>query len=434
MSKNYNIVVAGTGYVELVTGVCLAELGHNVTCVDIVKDKIEMMKKGISPIYEPGLSELMKKNVSRLEYTTDYASAYKKADVIFIAVGTPEQEDGSANLNYVRTVSKEIAESIENDCVIVVKSTVPIGTNDEVERFIKENLKNDVKVSIASNPEFLSQGSAVKDTLHAKRIVLGVEDDWAKDVLVDVYKGFEQPFVITNRRSAEMVKYASNDFLALKISYINEIANMCELVGANVEDVTKGMSYDTRIGKEFLKSGIGFGGACFPKDTKALYNQASSEFGYEMQTIKAAIDVNARQKTKLFFEAKKRFGAFDDLNVAILGLTFKPFTDDLREAPSVDNINMLLKNGAKIKAYDPIGTDNAKRIFKDAIEYKTSIEETIKDANVVFIMTEWKEIVEFDVRKYTELMKEPVVYDGRNCYDVQTMKDNSIEYISIGRR
>jgi len=434
MTKNYRIVVAGTGYVGLVTGACLAELGHNVTCVDVVKEKIELMKKGISPIYEPGLSELMQKNSARLDYTTDYASAYKSANVIFIAVGTPEQEDGSANLNYVRTVSKEIAESIENDCVIVVKSTVPIGTNDEVERFIKENLKNDVKVSIASNPEFLSQGSAVKDTLHAKRIVLGVEDDWAKDVLVDVYKGFEQPFVITNRRSAEMVKYASNDFLALKISYINEIANMCELVGANVEDVTKGMSYDTRIGKEFLKSGIGFGGACFPKDTKALYNQASSEFGYEMQTIKAAIDVNARQKTKLFFEAKKRFGAFDDLNVAILGLTFKPFTDDLREAPSVDNINMLLKNGAKIKAYDPIGTENAKRIFKDAIEYKTSIEETIKDANVVFIMTEWKEIVEFDVRKYTELMKEPVVYDGRNCYDVQTMKDNNIEYISIGRR
>lgn len=434
MTENYKIVVAGTGYVGLVTGVCLAELGHNVTCVDVVKDKIEMMKKGISPIYEPGLSELMEKNVSRLDYTTDYASAYRDADVIFIAVGTPEQEDGSANLNYVRTVSKEIAESIENDCVIVVKSTVPIGTNDEVERFIKENLKNDVNVSIASNPEFLSQGSAVKDTLHAKRIVLGVEDDWAKDILVDVYKGFDQPFVITNRRSAEMVKYASNDFLALKISYINEIANMCELVGANVEDVTKGMSYDTRIGKEFLKSGIGFGGACFPKDTKALYNQASSEFGYEMQTIKAAIDVNARQKTKLFFEAKKRFGAFDDLNVAVLGLTFKPFTDDLREAPSVDNINMLLKNGAKIKAYDPIGIENAKRIFKDTIEYKTSIEETIKDANVVFIMTEWKEVVEFDVRKYTELMKEPVVYDGRNCYDVQTMKDNNIEYISIGRR
>ena len=434
MNKQYKIVVAGTGYVGLVTGVCLAELGHFVTCVDISVEKIELMKKGVSPIYEPGLQELMVKNKSRLNFTTDYRSAYKDADVIFIAVGTPEQEDGSANLNYVRIVSKGIADSINNDCVIVVKSTVPIGTNDEVEKFIKDNLTADVNVSIASNPEFLSQGSAVKDTLHAKRIVIGVENKQAEKVLRDVYSGFDQPFVITNRRSAEMIKYASNDYLALKISYINEIANICELVGANIEEVTRGMSYDPRIGKEFLKSGIGYGGACFPKDTKALYNQASSEFGYELQTVKASIDVNARQKTKLFFEAKKHFGSFDGINVAILGLTFKPATDDLREAPSVDNINMLLKNGAKIKAYDPVGNDNAKKIFGDTITYKNDIELTIKDADVVFIMTEWQEIREFDINKYKELMKTPVVYDGRNCYEVAKMKAAGIDYISIGRR
>ncbi|MEA5027118.1 MAG: UDP-glucose/GDP-mannose dehydrogenase family protein [Erysipelotrichaceae bacterium] len=434
MNRQYKIVVAGTGYVGLVTGVCLAELGHHVTCVDVVKEKIAMMQKGISPIYEPGLPELMVKNRDKIIYTTDYKNAYEFADVVFIAVGTPEQEDGSANLNYVRLVSKEIAESIRKDCVIVVKSTVPIGTNDEVERFIKDSLKHDVRVSIASNPEFLSQGSAVKDTLHAKRIVIGVEDKWAEEILVDVYSGFDQPFVITNRRSAEMIKYASNDYLALKISYINEIANMCELVGANVEEVTRGMSYDSRIGKEFLKAGIGFGGACFPKDTKALYNQASSEFGYEMQTIKAAIDVNARQKTKLFFEAKKRFGSFENLKVGILGLTFKPATDDLREAPSVDNINMLLKNGAQIKAYDPVGEDNARRIFQDTIAYEKSIEATIKDQDVVFIMTEWPEIVTFDINKYCQLMKKPIVFDGRNCYEVAKMKACGIEYISIGRR
>ncbi|MPM85854.1 UDP-glucose 6-dehydrogenase YwqF [bioreactor metagenome] len=270
--------------------------------------------------------------------------------------------------------------------------------------------------------------------MHAKRIVIGVEDKWAEEILVDVYSGFDQPFVITNRRSAEMIKYASNDYLALKISYINEIANMCELVGANVEEVTRGMSYDSRIGKEFLKAGIGFGGACFPKDTKALYNQASSEFGYEMQTIKAAIDVNARQKTKLFFEAKKRFGSFENLKVGILGLTFKPATDDLREAPSVDNINMLLKNGAQIKAYDPVGEDNARRIFQDTIAYEKSIEATIKDQDVVFIMTEWPEIVTFDINKYCQLMKKPIVFDGRNCYEVAKMKACGIEYISIGRR
>lgn len=303
------IVVAGTGYVGLVTGACLAEVGHNVTCVDIDENKVAMMKKGISPIYEPGLDELLERNHNegRLDFTTDYISAYKNADIVFIGVGTPEREDGSANLDYVFKVCEQIAENIENDCLVVVKSTVPIGTNDKIEEFLKENVKNKVKVEVASNPEFLAQGTAVVDTLKARRIVIGVESDWAKDILMEVYTRYNQPIVVTNRRSAEMIKYASNDFLALKISFMNEIANFCEMVGADVEDVAKGMSYDPRIGDKFLKAGLGYGGSCFPKDTKALHWLANDN-GYELKTIKATIEVNQNQKYKMFRIAKNRFG------------------------------------------------------------------------------------------------------------------------------
>ena len=433
MDKQFKIVVAGTGYVGLVTAVCMAEFGHQVVCVDKMEDKVKTLQSGKSPIYEPGLEELMQKNAHRLTYTTDYQSAYRDADVIFIAVGTPEQEDGSANLNFVHSVSKEIAESLENDCVVVVKSTVPIGTNDDVEKYIQQHLKRNIKVMVASNPEFLSQGSAVKDTLYAKRIVIGTEDQTAQDILVEVYKPFNQPFVLTNRRSAEMIKYAANDFLALKISFINEMANFCELIGANIEDVTYGMSFDPRIGDKFLNPGIGFGGSCFPKDTKALYHLASKEYGYELQTIKATIDVNNRQKTKLFFDAKKRLGDFNSLNVGILGLTFKPNTDDIREAPSIENVKMLLKNGASVSVYDPIGMDNFKRYFPTEVQYCNSIEETLMNKDIVFIMTEWDEFRNMDVKLFEQHMKTPLVYDGRNCFSPRKMQENDIEYYSIGR-
>lgn len=292
------IAVAGTGYVGLVTGVCLASKGHQVTCVDVDEKKVEIMRQGISPIYEPGLDELMQQNMLRLTFTVDYESAYKDAQVIFIGVGTPEKKDGSANLSYVYKVVEQIAESVERECVVVVKSTVPIGTNDKIETYMIEHLKNNVRVHIASNPEFLAQGTAVHDTLHASRIVIGAESDYAKTVLEKVYENFEVPKVITNRRSAEMIKYASNDFLALKISYVNEIANLCEIVGADIEDVTKGMGLDARIGDKFLNSGIGYGGSCFPKDTKALSWLASFNDN-EIKTIKAAIEVNENQKFKL---------------------------------------------------------------------------------------------------------------------------------------
>lgn len=431
--ENIKIVVAGTGYVGLVTAVCLAEVGHTVTCIDQNQEKIETLKKGISPIYEPDLEELMKKNATRLHFSTDFQTAYQDADAIFIAVGTPEQEDGSADLTYVEKVSEQIAHSIQKDCVVVVKSTVPIGTNDEIERFLLQNLKSKIKISVASNPEFLSQGSAVRDTLYAKRIVVGYEDTMAKDLLEKIYQPFNLPMVFTNRRSAEMIKYASNDFLALKISYINEIANFCELIGANIDDVTYGMSFDPRIGSQFLSPGIGFGGSCFPKDTKALYHLASKEYGYELLTVKAAIDVNTRQKTKLFFDAKKIVGSFNDLEVAILGLSFKPKTDDIREAASIDNVRMLLKNGAKVTVYDPIAEKQFKNLFKGQVNYASSIDDAIKDKDLVFVLTEWDEIKHYPLDQYKTLMKQAIVFDGRNCYHPQKAKDAGIDYHSIGR-
>jgi len=429
------IVVAGTGYVGLVTGTCLSEVGHSVICVDIDENKVEDMKKGISPIYEPGLDELLKRNhdEGRLNFTIDYKNAYKDADLVFIGVGTPEREDGSANLDYVFNVCKQIADNIEKDCLVVVKSTVPIGTNDRVEEFLKENVKNNIHVEVASNPEFLAQGTAVVDTLHAKRIVIGVESKRAEDLLKEVYERYAQPIVVTNRRSAEMIKYASNDFLALKISFMNEIANFCEMVGADVEDVAKGMSFDPRIGDKFLKAGIGYGGSCFPKDTKALHWLANDN-GYELKTIKATIEVNQNQKYKLFRQAKQRFGSLKGLKVAVLGLTFKPGTDDLREAPSIPNVRRLLDEGAEIVAYDPVGEENFKKLFLDEIKYVRTPEEALKKADLVFIFTEWNEIKALNINVYEELMNTPVIFDGRNCYDINKMEKRNVEYYSVGRK
>ena len=429
------IAVAGTGYVGLVAGVCFAEKGHNVVCVDVDENKVEMMKSGKSPIYEQDLEELMKKNYKegRIDYTTDYKSAYKDVDAIFIGVGTPEQPDGSANLSYVATVSRQIAESVEHDCLVVVKSTVPIGTNDKVEQFIKDSLPNkNIKIEVASNPEFLAQGTAVRDTLQAKRIIIGTESKEAEAKLLEIYKPFGLPIVSVNRRSAEMIKYASNDFLALKISYMNDIANLCELVGANIEDVAEGMKYDDRIGANFLRAGIGYGGSCFPKDTKAL-KYLAKQYGYTLKTVEAAVDVNTAQKTKLFKKASDRLITFNGLKVAVLGLTFKPGTDDLREAPSLDNVELLLKQGAKIYAYDPVGIDNFKKKYPDQIVYVSNAEDALKDANVCFIFTEWNEIKAIKPKIYKELMKTPLVYDGRNIYDLDDMKKAGVEYYSIGR-
>lgn len=435
-----NLAVAGTGYVGLVAGVCFAEMGHNVTCVDVDEKKVALMQSGVSPIYEADLEDLMRKNFAagRLTYTTDYASAYRDADAVFIGVGTPEQPDGSANLSYIATVARQIAESVEKDCLVVVKSTVPVGTNDKVEQFIKDFLVHDVKVEVASNPEFLAQGTAVRDTLHAARVIIGTESKWAEDLLMKIYEPFGLPIVSVSRRSAEMIKYASNDFLALKISYMNDIANLCELVGANVQDVAKGMSYDERIGRNFLNAGIGYGGSCFPKDTKALAYLAKQN-GYELKTVKAAVDVNKAQKKMLFKKASNRLITFNNLKVAVLGLTFKPGTDDLREAPSLDNVPLLLEQGADIYAYDPVGIENFRKKYPEgkidngSIKYVGDIEEALTGANVCFIFTEWGEIKAVKPEDYKRLMKTPLVYDGRNIYDLAEMKYAGVEYYSIGR-
>lgn len=429
------IAVAGTGYVGLVTGVCLASKGHQVTCVDVDENKIKIMQKGVSPIYEPGLSELMQESMGNLTFTTDYAAAYQDAEVIFIGVGTPEKSDGSANLTYVYQVAKQIAQSVDRDCVVVIKSTVPIGTNDKIESYIHDKQKNkNIQIYIASNPEFLAQGTAVRDTLHASRIVIGTEEEYPKQVLLKVYEEFEAPKLTMGRRSAEMVKYASNDFLALKISYVNEIANLCETVGADVQEVTKGMGLDPRIGNRFLNAGIGYGGSCFPKDTKALSWLARFN-DKEIRTVRAAIEVNETQKFKMVKKAKKYYEDFLYLNIAILGCTFKPGTDDLREAPSLVNVPLLLEDGARLRIWDPVGIENfRKRMGEKNIRYCHTIEEALEGADLCLIFTEWDEVKKLDVRKYKELMKRPIVLDGRNCYPLENFENTGITYGSVGRR
>ena len=434
------IAVAGTGYVGLVTGTCLAEVGHNVTCVDVDEKKIKIMESGVSPIYEEGLEELMKKNFAegRIHYTTDFASAYKNADVIFIGVGTPEMPDGSANLSYVMTVCSQIAESVEKDTLVVVKSTVPIGTNDSIEEFFKNNAKEGVKIEVASNPEFLAQGTAVRDTLHAARCVIGTESPEAEKIMMKVYEPFGAPIVSVSRRSAEMIKYASNDFLALKISYMNDLANLCELLGADVKDVAKGMSYDPRIGNRFLNPGIGYGGSCFPKDTKALRELAKS-LGYELKTVSAAIEVNANQQIRLYTKAKNNGFVFKGKKVAMLGLAFKAGTDDLREASSLKHTALLLEEGADIYAVDPVAMNNFKKRYPEgkngngSVTYVDTAEEALKDADICLVMTEWDMFKQLNAKDFVNNMKNPLVYDGRNLYEPSEMEQAGVEYYCIGR-
>ena len=429
------VVVVGTGYVGLVTGVVLAEVGHDVTCIDIDEKKIEIMRSGKSPIYENGLEELMQKNANRIIYTTDYKTAYESADIIFIGVGTPERADGSANLDYVYGVCKQIATNIVKDCVVVIKSTVPIGTNDDIQKYFNENSK--YEIAVASNPEFLAQGTAVEDTMYASRIVVGFESELAGKKLAEVYKPLTEepyniPYLEMNWQSAEMVKYASNNFLALKVSYINEIANLCEIMGANIDDVSNGMGYDTRIGNKFLKAGIGYGGSCFPKDTKALYF-ISNQLEEEITTVKACIEVNEKQKIRLFNRMKNDIGDLKGMNIGILGVTFKPNTDDLRDAPSIENVKLLLDYGANVTVYDPVGLDNFRRLFDDSVTYVDSVDECIKGKDSILICTEWEQIRNYPIENYAKLMKTPNVYDGRNCYNLEDTRKASINYKSIGR-
>ncbi len=431
--KRMKLAVAGTGYVGLVAGVCFAEKGHSVTCVDVDEEKLALMRAGVSPIYEAGLEELLQKNIAagRLFFTSDYKSAYSDADAVFIGVGTPEKPDGSANLSYIAEVCRQVAQCVTHDCLVVVKSTVPVGTNDKVEQFIKDNLARDVKVRVASNPEFLAQGNAVHDTMHATRIIIGTEDETAEQMLQEIYAPFDLPIVSVSRRSAEMIKYACNNFLALKISYMNDIANLCELVGANIDDVAEGMRYDPRIGAKFLKAGVGYGGSCFPKDTKALTFLARQQ-GITLKTVEAAVEINAAQKTKLFDKAKKRLMTFENVRVAVLGLAFKPGTDDLREAPSLDNVRLLQEHGADVVCYDPIAAENFAKRYPD-VKLANTVEEALEGAFCCFIFTEWEEFVRLSPEVFRRTMRVPLVYDGRNIFDPEHMKKGGVEYYSIGR-
>ncbi|MBC1559668.1 UDP-glucose/GDP-mannose dehydrogenase family protein [Listeria booriae] len=426
------IAVAGVGYVGLVTGVCLAEKGQQVICVDTDSQKISQLNQGTPTIYEPGLQTLLHKNIAanRLTFTTMAKEAYIDADVIFICVGTPEQADGSANLNYVYQVATTIAQYAKENALIVIKSTVPIGTNEKLKEFFRAM---GLGFEVASNPEFLAQGSAIRDTLAGHRIVLGVESERAERLLKSVYAAFEQPFVVTDLASAEMVKYAANDFLALKISFVNDIANLCERVGANIEDVTKGIGYDPRIGDQFLRAGIGYGGSCFPKDTKALHWLAEEE-GYILRTVKAAIDVNEKQKYKLLQLAKQEIDTFRGKKVAVLGLTFKPETDDLRESPALPNIQMLLAEGAEIRAYDPAGMERARVVLGDGIRFVNSAKEALEQAEICFIFTDWAEMKALTPNDFITGMRRPLIFDGRNCFDMDVMRAvPEIRYVSIGR-
>ncbi|PEU74707.1 UDP-glucose 6-dehydrogenase [Bacillus cereus] len=428
------IAVVGTGYVGLVTGVALSHIGHDVTCVDIDEKKVERMRKGISPIYEPRLEELMLQNIeaNRLYFTTSHQEGFENAEVVYIAVGTPEREDGSANLSYIEQVAKDIAKNAQRDIIVVTKSTVPVGTNHYIKQIISENLNENIKIEVVSNPEFLREGSSVYDTFNGDRIVVGSDSVEAANVIEEINKPFGIPVYKTDIRSAEMIKYASNAFLATKISFINEIANICEKTGANIEDVAYGMGLDQRIGSMFLKAGIGYGGSCFPKDTKAL-TKIASNVDLDFTLLKAVVEVNNKQQHKLVKAAKSKLGSLRDKKIAVLGLAFKPNTDDMREAASVVIIKELLGEGAQVTAYDPVAVENAKKLLPGTVKFTTELQEALVDKDLAFIVTEWQEVKEVELSMFAKLMNTPIIFDGRNCFDVKEVSKHEIDYYSIGR-
>lgn len=427
-----NITIVGTGYVGLVTAVCLAHWGHTVTCVEADQKKLAALRAGRSPIFEKDVEELMHRCAGRLSYTDDCAAACAGARAVFICVDTPERADGFANLKQVFAVAGQIADSAAGDCVCVVKSTVPIGTNLRLDRLFFSRRRKGVSVEVASNPEFLSQGTAVRDFLTGPRVVIGAAGERGEKVLREIYARYGGEVIVTDRQTAEMIKYASNDFLALKISYINEIANLCEIVGADVETVARGMGADSRIGGRFLRAGVGYGGSCFPKDTKALHWLAKY-YDYEIKTVKAAIEVNENQKIRLIKKARRYYRSLEGLPVAVLGLTFKPGTDDLRDAPSLQNIAVLLQEGADVRVWDPTGYERIRGVYPDQIACCATIEEALSGACLCLILTEWEQIRQFDPSGYAKAMKRPVVIDGRNCYRPEDVRGAGIVYDSIGR-
>jgi UDPglucose 6-dehydrogenase len=429
-----SICVIGTGYVGLVTGVCFAEMGHNVVCVDNDKKKISLLKRNISPIYEEGLESLIKKNVNRkkLKFTNNIAEAVRSSNAIFIAVGTPPREDGSADLSYIENVARTIAENMTEYKLVVDKSTVPVETGDKVEMTIQRNLKKNVPFDVASNPEFLREGSAVFDTLNPDRIVFGVKTQRAEKLMREIYAPIKAPVLVTDVKSAEIIKHASNSFLAMKISYINAVANICERSGADIKKVAEGMGMDKRIGKQFLNAGIGFGGFCFPKDLEA-FSWISTKLGYDFGLLKEVKRINDSQRVLLIKKIEDALWIIKDKTIAVLGLAFKPDTDDMRFAPSIDIIKALQDHGAKIKAFDPQSMARAKSVLKD-VRYGKNVYDTVKGADCVVVVTEWEEFKKIDLVKVKRLLTHPIVIDGRNIYDPAEMKAKGFIYKGIGIR
>jgi UDPglucose 6-dehydrogenase len=436
------IAVVGTGYVGLVTGTCFAEVGIDVTCIDIDQRKIDNLKQGILPIYEPGLEEMVSRNVAagRLHFSTSLAEGIKDADVAFIAVGTPPGEDGSADLKYVLAVARGIGENMNSYGVIVTKSTVPVGTAAKVRKELEDALAKrgaDIEFDVASNPEFLKEGAAIDDFLKPDRIVVGVASERAEEVMRRLYKPFlmnGHPIIFMDIPSAEMTKYAANSMLATKISFMNDIANLCEIMGADVNKVRLGIGSDARIGNKFIYPGIGYGGSCFPKDVKALIKTAA-ENGYEMQVLKAVESVNEDQKSVLFDKVQRHFGGdLSGKKFAIWGLSFKPKTDDMREAPSLVIIDKLLDAGCSVTAYDPVAMKEAKHTLGDRISYAKDQFEALIDADALLIVTEWPEFRAPNFEVVARLLKQRVVFDGRNIYDAKEMEQAGFAYHCIGIR
>lgn len=436
-----NIAIVGTGYVGLVSGTCFAEMGVNVTCVDVNEEKINSLKNGQVPIYEPGLDEMVLRNhrEGRLNFTTDLTSCLDNVDIVFSAVGTPPDEDGSADLQYVLAVAREFGQNIKKYTVLVTKSTVPVGTAKKVKAVIREELEKrgvDVPFDVASNPEFLKEGAAIKDFMSPDRVVVGVESEKAKELMSKLYR----PFMLNNFRviftdipSAEMIKYAANSMLATRISFMNDIANLCELVGADVNMVRKGIGADVRIGSKFLYPGCGYGGSCFPKDVKALIKTAEKN-GYNMSVLKAVEEVNENQKHVLFNKLSKYYGGdLKGKSIAMWGLAFKPETDDMREATSLVTISLLLEAGCTVRVYDPVAMNECRRRIGDKVFYAKDMYDAVLDADALLMLTEWKQFRLPSWGVVSKSMKKPLIIDGRNIYDAEELKQNGFEYYCIGR-
>jgi len=431
-----HIAVIGSGYVGLVTGACFAEFGVDVTCVDVDADKISKLSRGESPIYEPGLDQLLNKNLQagRLRFTTNLEAAVKQSLVIFLAVGTPPSADGSADLTYIESASKEIARHMDSYKVIATKSTVPVGTGKRLANLVREHQPKPVEFSVVSNPEFLREGAAISDFMRPDRVVIGGSDQGAIAIMRDLYRPLyliETPFVVTSIEGAELIKYAANAFLATKISFINEVANLCEKVGCDVHDVARAIGMDRRIGSKFLHPGPGFGGSCFPKDTMAL-SVIAHQFCSPTRIVDAVIEVNRLQRLSMVPKIERLAGGLKGKRIAVLGLAFKPETDDMRDAPSVEIINGLVGGGAVISAYDPVAEDEARKLLPD-IEYAGDEYEAAKNSDVLVFLTEWNQFRALDMERIKSSMKVPRIADLRNIYDPDDMREMGFEYVGVGR-